>query len=273
MAKEIKPTFLFLENVSAIRTRGLDRVIEEITEIGYDCRWCMLSASDVGANHKRERWFCLARHTKGYRSDKDREISEGETSITGRVCPNVAHSQQQRLERGEKETNRREPYERDHLRNGSDTGRENVADPSSERIWQDTGTVRGEQDQRDEAGWDGIVDSSPEVADTYRGRRNRLSGERSIKSDMGGVVDGLSSIVVEGLPDYLTRDYWQEEPEDISRVTEEKEQRVERIKRLGNAVVPLQLRTAFEYLMGLQQPKIPDEKQNTQEYEYASGWE
>lgn len=60
LAKEIKPTFLFLENVSAIRTRGLDRVIEELTEVGYDLRWCMLSASDVGAKHKRERWFLLA---------------------------------------------------------------------------------------------------------------------------------------------------------------------------------------------------------------------
>ena len=34
LAKEIKPTFLFLENVPAIRTRGLDTVIQEFTEIG-----------------------------------------------------------------------------------------------------------------------------------------------------------------------------------------------------------------------------------------------
>lgn len=60
LAEEIKPTFLFLENVPAIRTRGLARVIEELTEAGYDCRWCMLSAAEVGANHKRERWFLLA---------------------------------------------------------------------------------------------------------------------------------------------------------------------------------------------------------------------
>ena len=58
-----------------------------------------------------------------------------------------------------------------------------------------------------------------------------------------------------------------------SWVTEEKEQRIERIKRLGNAVVPLQGRTAFEHLMGLQQLKIPDKKQNTQEYEYDSIWD
>lgn len=63
LTKEIRPTFVFLENVPAIRRRGLDRVLEEFTGNGYDCRWGMLSAADVGANHKRERWWLLA-HTR-----------------------------------------------------------------------------------------------------------------------------------------------------------------------------------------------------------------
>jgi len=60
LAEEIKPAFIFIENVPAIRTRGMDRVLEELTEAGYDSRWCMLSAQEVGAPQKRERWFCLA---------------------------------------------------------------------------------------------------------------------------------------------------------------------------------------------------------------------
>ena len=60
LAKEVRPTFVFLENVPAIRTRGLEQVIKEFTEMGYDCRWTMLSASSVGAPHRRERWFFLA---------------------------------------------------------------------------------------------------------------------------------------------------------------------------------------------------------------------
>lgn len=60
LTKEIRPSFVFLENVPAIRTRGLDQVIKEFTEMGYDCRWTMLSAESVGACHKRERWFLLA---------------------------------------------------------------------------------------------------------------------------------------------------------------------------------------------------------------------
>lgn len=60
LSKEIKPAFLFLENVSAIRTRGLDRVIWELSELGYDCRWDIVSAAEVGAVHIRKRWFLLA---------------------------------------------------------------------------------------------------------------------------------------------------------------------------------------------------------------------
>lgn len=56
----LRPSFLFLENVPAITSRGLREVAEEITKRGYDSRWCTLSAAEVGAPHKRERWWLLA---------------------------------------------------------------------------------------------------------------------------------------------------------------------------------------------------------------------
>ena len=64
LAEEIKPTFLFLENVSGIRTKGLDSVVWELANIGYDCRWITLSAAEVGANHQRKRWWLLAYSNK-----------------------------------------------------------------------------------------------------------------------------------------------------------------------------------------------------------------
>ena len=60
LAKEIQPSFIFLENVPAITERGGIRVVREITEMGYDCRWCVISAASIGAKHKRDRWFLLA---------------------------------------------------------------------------------------------------------------------------------------------------------------------------------------------------------------------
>ncbi len=75
LAQEIKPKFIFLENVPAIRTRGLDRVIQEFTQVGYDCRWTMLSAADIGANHKRERWFLLGHAASARLDQRLRETS------------------------------------------------------------------------------------------------------------------------------------------------------------------------------------------------------
>jgi len=55
LAKEIKPKFLFLENVPAITSRGGGTVVSALTEMGYDCRWCVISAASVGACHRRDR--------------------------------------------------------------------------------------------------------------------------------------------------------------------------------------------------------------------------
>lgn len=57
----LRPRFVFLENVAALRSRGLDVVAEDLAAFGYDLRWTCLRASDVGAAHQRDRWFGLAR--------------------------------------------------------------------------------------------------------------------------------------------------------------------------------------------------------------------
>lgn len=76
LAKETRAPFVFLENVPAIRTRGLREVIRAFTEMGYDCRWTCLSAASVGAPHKRERWFLLAHSDSAkLRSSKIRRTS------------------------------------------------------------------------------------------------------------------------------------------------------------------------------------------------------
>lgn len=63
---ETQSPFLFLENVPNIRSKGAERICKELAKRGHDCRWCCISASDVGAPHKRERWFLLA-HAEGKR--------------------------------------------------------------------------------------------------------------------------------------------------------------------------------------------------------------
>lgn len=62
LAEEVRPAFIFLENVPAIRTRGLSVVCDELARLGFDIRWTTVSAAEVGAPHLRKRWFLLAAH-------------------------------------------------------------------------------------------------------------------------------------------------------------------------------------------------------------------
>jgi DNA (cytosine-5)-methyltransferase 1 len=62
--RELRPKLIVVENVAAIRSRGLNRVLGDLAALGYDASWTSLRASDVGAAHRRERVFILA-----YRSD------------------------------------------------------------------------------------------------------------------------------------------------------------------------------------------------------------
>jgi DNA (cytosine-5)-methyltransferase 1 len=58
--REVRPAIVFVENVGALLIRGLDAVLGELAESGYDAEWSVLRASDCGAPHRRERVFILA---------------------------------------------------------------------------------------------------------------------------------------------------------------------------------------------------------------------
>lgn len=74
---ELRPSFVFLENVPAIAVRGLDRVLLELTALGYDTRWTTLSAASIGACHKRRRWFLLAySNGESLRIEQEQELNE-----------------------------------------------------------------------------------------------------------------------------------------------------------------------------------------------------
>jgi len=62
---EIKPKIIFAENSSLLRTRGLGIVLQDLAQMGYDARWCVLGARHIGANHKRSRMWVLAYPSSG----------------------------------------------------------------------------------------------------------------------------------------------------------------------------------------------------------------
>jgi len=57
---QLRPRYVLVENVAALRARGLGRVLADLAALGYDTQWASLRASDIGAAHRRDRIFVLA---------------------------------------------------------------------------------------------------------------------------------------------------------------------------------------------------------------------
>lgn len=58
---EIRPRFVFLENVPGIVSNGFAAVVVgELSAMGYDSQWGIISASNAGACHRRARWWCVS---------------------------------------------------------------------------------------------------------------------------------------------------------------------------------------------------------------------
>lgn len=58
--REIRPKYAIIENVPMLANKGLNIVLRDLAENGYDAEWFCLRASDFGALHRRERLFVIA---------------------------------------------------------------------------------------------------------------------------------------------------------------------------------------------------------------------
>jgi DNA (cytosine-5)-methyltransferase 1 len=124
----LRPVVAFVENVAALRSRGLGRVLADLAALGYDTQWASLRASDIGAAHRRDRIFILAwqrgavtrllaaAHSGGgelqrrgipgflagppYPAESPAPQRQRGQCATGHRCPAAAHSPCQRLGHG-----------------------------------------------------------------------------------------------------------------------------------------------------------------------------
>ena len=58
--RDVGPDFVVVENVGQLRARGLDQVLAQLAQAGFDAEWTSVRAANVGAPHRRERVFILA---------------------------------------------------------------------------------------------------------------------------------------------------------------------------------------------------------------------
>ena len=58
---EVQPRFVFVENSPMLTSRGLGRVLGDLASMGFNARWGVLGAADVGANHQRDRIWIVGK--------------------------------------------------------------------------------------------------------------------------------------------------------------------------------------------------------------------
>ena len=78
----IRPVWCFFENVEGHISLGLSTVISDLEEMGYETTWGVFSAAEVGAPHQRKRVFLLA-HSESY-DWRDEPVAKAVTAYHGR---------------------------------------------------------------------------------------------------------------------------------------------------------------------------------------------
>lgn len=86
----VRPRYVILENVAALLGRGLDVVLWELAEVGYDAEWHCIPASAVGAPHRRDRIWIIA-HPRGEQHEGGRAPLSGAIAAElSRIMANAA---------------------------------------------------------------------------------------------------------------------------------------------------------------------------------------
>jgi len=78
VVSEVRPRFVFVENSPMLIHRGIGRVLGDLSCLGYDSKWTVMGAADVGAPHKRDRAWIVA-HSRHGGGGMQKQLSQGKT--------------------------------------------------------------------------------------------------------------------------------------------------------------------------------------------------
>jgi site-specific DNA-cytosine methylase len=79
--------------IEAKHSAALGYVLGDLAARGYDAKWICLRASDVGANHHRDRWWLLARSMADTNSELRRASWSGEVEAAPAITANTTSEQ------------------------------------------------------------------------------------------------------------------------------------------------------------------------------------
>ena len=249
LIKQIRPTYCVFENVYGHLSLGLDEVLFAMESLNYHTRTFVLPSSAIGARHKRERLWIICRNL-------------GDPDNYGFPTTEECRSDQEDARgtpKGSQETEQLEGTSR-----SQDYG--DVSDPYDQGFWTRLGGTDNDlQKESGERGTHGSRSTSNdersdlkttengrvEVSNTELGTeetqlqrkqsvlREETEGrqtDRSSSQDLSDRGRCKTELRLDGVANGVS--YWLDEPRGVPRIIVDQKDRANRLKALGNAIVP-----------------------------------
>lgn len=211
--EEIKPTWVVGENVAGIVSLALDQVLSDLESKGYETQAFIIPACGVDAPHRRERVAIVA-----YSTINDSNAWRAESA-------------RQRRQTGAADGGNDVAYTK------SDNSRGLSIGESAEK----SGFTCGSQNVA-YAGSGGLLRQNSNKSDYNKQRHNQTQEQTRRSKSSCAVLDSQ-----------IDREkQWSVEP-DVGRVANGIPHRVDRLKCLGNAVVPQQFHPIFQAIADIEQ--------------------
>ena len=246
---ELRPAWVVGENVAGIVNMALDQVYADLENEGYAVQAFIIPACAVDAPHRRDR-VCIAGWKRSacnlfysnsesaeYKNIGKSEKGKQEQPGVGGLYTDVSDSESIRLQR-----------ER--------PSREQVSGARSEKTQPErrcdvlSDTDNGCRTLRRDGELPAVEGSGGAWANHGGGAPEHGGGERrAAQPGLGGADDGLSAWMDRGMS---APGYWMPEPDGVPRITQKREHRSDRLKCLGNAVVPQQFYPVFQAIADIE---------------------
>ncbi len=220
--RELRPRYVVVENVAALLGRGMERVLGDLAACGYDAEWQSIRASDVGAPHRRERIWIVA-YPSGISSESRRRVGDmGSAEAEG-----IGEASQ-----------------RERIWNAADDCGSDVPDTAHAEVRTGHEEIRARTGTAIPIGPGNI---RPSLAYAQQSRLERYSGDGAQRAERPQPQRPISAPRVfhttddsensDGIRRGDSAGQWRAEP-DVGRVAHGISSRVDRLRGLGNAVVP-----------------------------------
>ena len=266
--QEVQPTWILAENVSGLLNMELKNVLSDLEGESYAAQTFVLPACSVDAKHRRDRVWIIAYANRQGEPDESTRTEERERFLANSGCESTriqsnrsgservySSKKEQRSEKGDGFTNSSQimanpnskPIRRGRVYGESCDERRKTSATGRESLQPEVGQAHL---RKSESGGQDVADS--DCNRTQGGKKERGHGENRTQpinqqsqgfgggsvrvsksrgetsgefvSRLGGVVDGVS--------------YWMDEPIGLNRTAHGVPNRTNRLKGLGNAVVP-----------------------------------